>query len=207
MKIGKVITVCLAALMLTATTAAAQPYGEAAEESGRRFSEIMKEMGDFVKDVTFEEEDIKSVLKYREELDELGGGGVNEGMAAVEEDSDDMIDFKEVLANADYRSWAKERGLDPDLWMKKFMRVQAMMMQEGLAATASQGSAELQAQLAGLEAQRAQIGEEVYQQMKQAMETGAATMNSLSTAYDDFPEPTASEKALIERYRDQFMDF
>jgi len=207
MNIVKVTVVCLAALVLTATTAAAQPYGGAAEESGRRFSEMMKEMGDFVKDVTFEEEDIKSVLKYREELDELGGGGVNEGMAAVEEDSDDMIDFKEVLANADYRSWAKERGLDPDLWMKKFMRVQAMMMQEGLAATASQGSAELQAQLAGLEAQRAQIGEEVYQQMKQAMEMGAATMNSLSTAYDDFPEPTASEKALIERYRDQFMDF
>lgn len=207
MNIVKVTVVCLAALMLTATTAAAQPYGEAAEESGRRFSEMMKEMGDFVKDVTFDEEDIKSVIKYREELDELGGGGVNEGMAAAEEDSDDMIDFKEVLANAEYRSWAKERGLDPDLWMKKFMRVQAMMMQEGLAATASQGSAELQAQLAGLEAQRAQIGEEVYQQMKQAMEMGAATMNSLSTAYDDFPEPTASEKALIERYRDQFMDF
>ncbi len=207
MKIGKVISLCLAALVLTATTAAAQPYGGAAEESSRRFSEMMKEMGDFVKDVTFGEEDIKSVLKYREELDELGGGGVNEGMAAVEEDSDDMIDFKGVLASADYRSWAKERGLDPDLWMKKFMRVQAMMMQDGLAATASQGSAELQAQLAGLEAQRAQMGEEVYQQMKQAMEMGAATMNSLSAAYEDFPEPTASEKALIERYRDRFMDF
>ena len=207
MKIGRGIVACLAALMLTATAAGAQPYGEAVEESNRKFSEMMKEMAAFVKDVTFDEKDIESALKYGGELDELGGGGVNEGWEEVEEDSGDMIDFKAILANADYRSWAEERGLDPDLWMKKHMRIQAMMMQEGLAATASQGSAGLKAQLAEIEAQRAQMGEEVYQQMKQAMEMGAATMDTLSTAYDNFPEPTASEKALIERYRDQFMDF
>jgi hypothetical protein len=206
MKLGREVVVFLAALLLTGAVAAAQTYQQEVEESNLQFRESMEGMANFVKGVTFDEEDIKSIITYREELESLGGGGVREGFED-EEDDEEMIDFNKILADDEYRSWAKSKGLDPDTWMKKFMRVQLLMMKDEIAATASEGSARMEAQLAELEAQRARMGEELYKQMKEAMEIGAASMSSAGAAFKNLPEPTPSEKELIERYRDQFVDF
>jgi hypothetical protein len=206
MKLGREVVVFLAALLLTGAVAAAQTYQQEVEESNLQFRESMEGMANFVKGVTFDEEDIKSIITYREELESLGGGGVREGFED-EEDDEEMVDFNKILADDEYRSWAKSKGLDPDTWMKKFMRVQLLMMKDEIAATASEGSAQMEAQLAELEAQRARMGEELYKQMKEAMEIGAASMGSAGAAFKNLPEPTPSEKELIERYRDQFVDF
>ena len=84
--------------------------------------------------------------------------------------------------------------------------IQAMIMKDAVGAGASEAGAQMEAQLAEIEAQRAQLGEEMYQQMKQAMEAGAAAFHDMGDAYRDLPEPTPSEKALLERYRDQIMN-
>ena len=201
MKIAKSILVLLSLLLAFTSTAAAQSYQESMEDSTRKFNESTEAMADFVKDVTFDEDDIKSMITNWDELNDLGKEKRMPG-----KDGEDMVDFEALLAYPAYRSWANSRGLDPDVWVRKFMRIQVMLMQETLAAGSAESSGQFAAQLAELEKQRAQMGEAMYQQMKQAMEMSAAAMGSISKASRDLPKPTASEKALLEVYRDEIMN-
>ena len=203
MRICRSVIALLSLFLLTAGAAAAQTHEETVEDSTRQFTESMKAMADFVKDVSFDEGDIKALIANWGEVNALGG---EEAAGHDAEEDDEMIDFDKLLTDPTYRSWAKSKGFDPDRWMKKFMRIQLMLMKDSIADTASEGNTQLKAQLAEIEAQRAQIGEELYQQMVQAIKLGAATMNSIGSAYDGIPEPTSSEKALLDKYRDQLMN-
>lgn len=205
MKSCRAMTIFLATLFFSAGVAMAQNYEEDVEKSRRQIKESMESMADFVKDVTFDEEDIENLIAYWGEINSLGDEGEEEVVYGGE-DEEELTDFTELLTYPEYRSWAKSKGFDPDTWLKKFVRIQVMMMKDSMVAGASQGSAQLQAQLAELEIQRAQLGEETYQQMKQAMEAGAAALGDIGDAYKDFPEPTSSERALIARYREQILN-
>jgi hypothetical protein len=205
MRILRSAALLLSLLLFTAGAAAAQTREETVEDSNRRFVESMKAMADFVKDVRFDEGDIKATIAHWEEVSVLGEEDAPEGTYDEDEDYE-VTDFKGILADPAYRSWAKSKGFDADQWLKKFMRIQMMLMKDAIASSASEGRAQMEAQLAEIEAQRAQIGEELYQQMMEAMQLGAATMSSIGAAYEDIPEPTASEKTLLDRYRDQLMN-
>lgn len=205
MKIIKTAFLCLAALLLFAGTASAQSYMAEVEESNRDMQESMEAWADFIKDVTFDEEDVKNVIGYWGEISALDVSDEEEA-ATFDEEEEEMIDFEKLLAFPGYRSWAKSRGLDPDTWLKKFMRVQGMLMKDAMGEGVSEGQVQMKAQLAEIEAQRAQMGEEMYQQMKQAMEAGAAALGNVDTAYEKLPDPTPAEKDLINRYRDQLMN-
>jgi hypothetical protein len=204
MRLFRNVIALLSLLLLTAGAAAAQTHEESVEESNRQFRESMKAMSDFVKDVSFDEGDIKALIAHWDEVNTIGGEGAGDG--AHDEEDDEMIDFGGILADPAYRSWAKSKGFDPDRWLKKFMRIQMMLMKDSITSTASEGSAQLKAQLVEIEAQRAQIGEEMYQQIVQAIQLGATTMSNIDTAYDSLPEPTPEEKALLDKYRDQLMN-
>lgn len=199
----------IAFLALSTTMATAQSVQESVEEENRKLRETMEEAADFVKDVTFNEDDVKSMIALMGELDTLSisGEGVNEGWDEIEEDDDEVIDFKAILADAEYRSWARSRGLDPDTWMKKLLRFQLMTAKVSAAEYAPEGAAQFEAQLAQIEAQREQMGEEAYQQMMAAIEAGSAAMSGVAAAYKEIPDPTPSERALIERYADQFTEY
>lgn len=202
MKIAGVTAVAVCALLLAPIRSAAQSYEQSIEESTREMEKSMDAMAEFVKDVSFNEKDIKSVIANWREFgalgDEFDDGGTVEGA-----DEEETVDFEELLTYPAYRSWAKSKGLDPDTWLKKFMRIQTMLMKEVSSEGMAQGSGLIREQLAELEAQRDQLGEDVYRQMKAAMEAGAAAMGTVNTAYDKLPDPTPAEKKLLERYGEQ----
>jgi ABC-type Zn uptake system ZnuABC Zn-binding protein ZnuA len=178
---------------------------EEVEESTQEMQESMKAWAEFIKDVTFDEQDVKDVISYWGEINALDVSDEEE-VVGMDEEEEEMIDFEELLAFPEYRSWAKSKGLDPDVWLKKFMRIQAMIMKDAMGGSMDEGQAQMQEQIQALEAQRAQLGEEMYQQMKAAMEAGAAAMAGAQSAYADLPDPTAAEKAILDRYRDQLMN-
>ena len=62
--------------------------------------------------------------------------------------------------------------------------------------------AQVAPQLRMIEEMREQLGEEAYQEMKRATEMSTAMMKSQREAWAQMPEPTASERALLETYRD-----
>jgi hypothetical protein len=92
------------------------------------------------------------------------------------------------------------------MWLKKTMRIMAMLMRTSIEANSSGEQFDIKAQLAELEEMRAQMDEEAYQQMKQAMEAGAAAMQGLDNSYKHLPVPTDSEKMLLAKYNDQLMN-
>jgi hypothetical protein len=81
-----------------------------------------------------------------------------------------------------------------------------MMMKDELAANTGNIDVEMAEQMAELESQREQMGEAMYQQMKQLLAMSAQSMNMLGHAYDNLPEATSDEKALLQRYHDQLLD-
>ena len=116
------------------------------------------------------------------------------------------MDFNSILNDKVYRSWADSKGIEGEMWLKKSMRIMAMIMRSSIEANSSGEQFDIKAQLAELEEMRAQMDEEAYQQMKQAMEAGAAAMQGLDDSYKHLPVPTDSEKMLLAKYNDQLMN-
>ncbi len=66
MKLGQTIIVSLATMFLAMGMAVAQNYEEDIEQSSAQIRESMEAMGNFVKDVTFDENDIQDMITYWE---------------------------------------------------------------------------------------------------------------------------------------------
>ncbi len=169
----------------------AQTTGEQVEDPAALFNEWLTVMTEFTADVRFTEADVKAFLEHWQEANEL----VNE------EHEEEFPDIESILADEAYRSWAKSRGLNPETWMRASMRILLMMSREQMTQHSVAAEEQLAQQQEELEAQRSELGEEMYEQMKQALAMSASMMKSARQAYDKLPEPTKQEQALLDRYR------
>ena len=60
-------------------------------------------------------------------------------------------------------------------------------------------------QMAMIEEQREQLGEEMYQQIKQGMEESARYGKAIAENARSLPQPTAAEQAILDKYRAELM--
>ena len=185
-------------MLLSASPALGQSTQDEIGQSSRQFEEWTKSLSEFVKDVRFNEEDVQSLISQWDDFNAIG----------EEKDGDEgeFVDFDSILNDSDYRSWAKSKDLNSETWLKKTMRITAMIMRTQIEAGKSEGQFDMKAQLAELEEMRAQMGEETYQQVKQAMEASAAAMQGVDNSYKYLPVPTDSEKILLAKYNNQLMN-
>ena len=186
-------------MLCSVSPAAGQSGQDDIYESGRQFEQWAISLSEFVKDVRFNEEDVQSLLSLWDEFTTVGGEEPGE-------DEGEFMDFNSILNDKVYRSWADSKGIEGEMWLKKSMRIMAMIMRSSIEANSSGEQFDIKAQLAELEEMRAQMDEEAYQQMKQAMEAGAAAMQGLDDSYKHLPVPTDSEKMLLAKYNDQLMN-
>lgn len=194
----------LATLLVSLSYASDESVQETIDQANSQFRQTMGEIGDFVQDVTFNEDDIKSIIKHRGAVEAMDND--RESGDFQDSEDQDVMDFDELINDPAYVSWAESEGLNPGLWMKKFMRVQIMLMKDELAANTGNVDTEMAEQLAELEAQREQMGEAMYTQMKQLLTMSAQSMHMLSDSYGNLPDATPAEKQLLLRYRDQLID-
>jgi hypothetical protein len=195
----KIVLLLLSFFMLiSASSATGQSAQDEIDQSNREFQEWAKNLSEFVKDVRFNEKDVQDFINQWDDFNAFG----------EEQDTDDeeYVDFNSILNDPAYLSWAKSKGLDSNDWLKKSMRITAMMMRSQLDESMSGSQFGMKEQLAELEEMRGQMGEEMYLQMKQAMEAGAAAMQGLNDSYKYLPVPTDSEKILLVKYNDQLMN-
>jgi len=193
---------CLALLsvfvLITVSPAAGQSSRDDIAASNRQFEEWTKRLGAFVTGVRFDEADVQSFIRLYDDFTAIG----NEHYDAGEE----YVDFNAILHDAEYRSWAKSKNLDYDLWLRKTMRIIAVMMRTEIEANNAEEQSDMQAQLEELEKMKEHMGEEAYQQMKQAMTDGTLAMQGMEDAYRNLPVPTDAEKALLAKYAAQLMN-
>lgn len=185
-------------MLLNVSPAAGQSSADDMDDSNRRFEQWAISLSEFVKDVRFDEEDVESLISLWDDFGSIRG---EEG-----EEEEEFVDFSTILNDAAYSAWAKSYGLNGDIWLKKTMRIMAVMMRTTIEENSSEEQFDLKSQLEELEEMRAQIGEETYQEMKKAMEAGADAMEGIDNAYKHLPVPTDSEKALLAKYSDQLMN-
>ena len=186
-------------MIMGASSAFGQSSQDDMDQSNREFQEWAKSLSEFVKDVRFNEKDIQDFINLWGDFSTFGD---NQGSDNEEE----YVDFNSILNDSAYRSWAKSKGLDSNDWLKKSMRITAVMMRTPLEENMSGGQFDMKEQLVELEKMREQMGEEIYLQMKQALEAGAAAMQGLDNSYKELPVPTASEKILLVKYNNQLMN-
>ena len=164
---------------------------ESAQEASQRYNELIDAMVEHTSGIEFAERDIESVLSLWDELEAIG----------LEDEEEEILDIEEILADQRYRSWAVSHGLDAEDWFRKSMRIQLMMMREEMHASAGMMEAQRAQQEAMIEAQCAQVGEEMCRQMRLGLEAMAA----FGKAWERIPAPTSAEAALLEKYQEQLM--
>jgi hypothetical protein len=194
MTVRKLLNVALIALVPVAVFA--QDVEQAAEEALESLDQMSVEVNNFVGDVRFDESDVKSLIELWEEYTEF------------EEDdyeSDDDFDFESILNDDAYLSWAASHGLEAEDWARKTVRITMMLYREQMLEAARVMPEQMAQQMAMIEGQREQLGEEMYQQMKQGMEESARYGNAIAENARSLPEPTAAEQAILDKYRAELM--
>jgi hypothetical protein len=190
---------CVAAALLAVSgILSGQSEPDPVDKASREFEVMVREVNAFVGDVRFDEGDVKSLIDHWPELSAL------EPMMA-DSDEDETFDFKGVLTDPTYRSWAASNGLDADDWLRKSTRIMMALFREQLLESAAMMPHHMQQQMEMIEEQRAQVGEEMYQQMKEAMEAGAEINKRMETAARELPQPTPAEQAALDAHRDELV--
>jgi len=184
-------------MLLSASSAIGQSAQEEIDQSNRQFQEWAKDVSEFVKDVRFNEKDVQNLISLWNDFNAIG---------EEQGDEEEYVDFNSILNDSAYRSWAESRGLHSETWLKKSMRITAMMMRDQIQKNMSESQFDMTGQLAELEKMRGQMGEEMYLQMKQAIQAGAAAMQGINNSYKELPVPTDSERMLLVKYNSQLMN-
>jgi hypothetical protein len=196
----KIWFVLLSVFMLCSVSpAAGQSSQEDIDAANRQLEQWAISLGEFVRDVRFTEDDVQSLISLWDDFNVVGDEN-------ADQEEKEYIDFNSILNDEAYRAWADANGLSGETWLKKSMRVMAMIMRSSIEANNSEEQFDMKAQLQELEEMKAQMDEEAYRQMKEAMEAGAAAMQGLDNAYKHLPVPADSEKMLLTKYNDQLMN-
>ena len=188
----------LAVVLIAAAPIAvlAQDTEQATKEALEKLDQMSVEVNSFVGDVRFDENDVNSLIDLWEEY-----SGIGEDKYDPEED----IDFESMLNDDRYVKWAESHGLDSDDWARKTVRITMMLYREQMLEAAKVMPEQMAQQMAMIEEQREQLGEEMYQQIKQGMEESAQYGTAMAENARSLPQPTAAEQAILDEYRAELM--
>ena len=174
----------------------AQDAEQATKEALDKLDQMSVEVNSFVGDVRFNESDVKSLIDLWEEYSEIGEN---------EYESEEDIEFESILNDDRYLQWAESHSLDADDWARKTVRITMMLYREQMLEAANVMPEQMAQQMAMIEEQREQLGEEMYQQIKQGMEESAQYGKAVAENARSLPQPTAAEQAILDKYRAELM--
>lgn len=181
-------------IALVSVTAFAQSDTAAMKDANQRLEEMFTEVSSFTGGVRFGAKDVESLIGLWAEYEELGGT-----------DDDETIDFDAILADSTYRSWASSHDLVADDWLRKTARISMVLYREQMLEAAAMMPDQIHQQIAMIEQQRDQVGEEMYQQMKAAMEASVQYAEMMAEQAKLLPVPTAAEAAVLDEYREDLI--
>ena len=192
------LRILLAVVLIAAApvTVCAQDAEQATKEALDKLDQMSVEVNDFVGDVRFDEDDVISLIDLWEEYSEIGED---------EFDAEEDIDFDSVLDDDRYRQWAESHGLDAEDWARKTVRITMMVYREQMLEAARVIPEQMAQQMAMIEEQRDQLGEDMYQEIKQGMEESARYGKAIAENARSLPAPTAAEQAILDEYRAELM--
>lgn len=163
-------------------------------EASRKFEQWIQSTRTFIAGTTFNKGDVQSFIELWPEL------------TAIETDEDEdeeIFDYAAVIDDPRYKAFAARHQLDGTTWLKKSVRILILVMRDQMSGYLADAEAQLPDQMAMLESQRSQYGEETYQQMKRSFEASAQMMKRQRAAWASLPDPTEREAALLAERQDE----
>ncbi|MBX3473816.1 MAG: hypothetical protein KF754_05495 [Planctomycetes bacterium] len=169
------------------------------ETTAQRFAKLFKDLDQVTGKTEVTEDDVKLVLKHHEEID-----GLTKDDAEFDKVKDQSLKaaYEYMLKSDKYKAWAKEKGQDPEKFLKVFMRVFTNAMKMSLEKTFKQltdsfkeyEDAYKKAKDAG------EMDEEEYKQgMKMLADAKADFENSLKEL-KKIPGPTEAEAKIFKTH-------
>ena len=189
--IARILAACTVALCTTSATAQMDVEGAIADTNT-----MVEEVNAFIADVRFDEGDVETMLELWDDY---------ESNQTYEPDDDNELDFDAAISDPKYRSWAASHGLDAEDFMRKTTRITMLLFAEQMQASVAMMLEQMPEQLAMIEAQKDQVGEELYQQMKQGMEESQRYSEMIAQSWSRLGKPTADEQRALDAYRDELM--
>lgn len=153
-------------------------------------------MSAFIGDVRFNESDVVSLIELWDEFDAIEG-------LADDEDESEAMDFDAILEDPAYQAFAGSHDLDGRDWLRKVMRITMALYREQVLESAAHMPQQYEEQMRMIEAQKDQLGEDMYAQMKAAMDEGRVFVDLLVSTAKRLPQPTAAEAEVLDTYREQ----
>ena len=194
---SKILVHLLILCALIGAPMVAQTVDGSMAEATAAYSEWMDVLAEFTRGVEFDEGDVRDVLDYWAEMNELE-------VLSEEDESDSAAEFamdvREILASSEYQTWARGNGLDPEDWLRKSMRLSTVLMAQEMAAQQEMMVSQRESYAAMVEESCAQVDEEACQQMRAAMSQSMAVSEAMTSAVAKLPPPTAGEAALLDQY-------
>ena len=200
----------LAALLaITAGTAWAQadepedqaPMGEDEEsDEGAEMEQILRAVFALTKDARITEADVKLFVEHAGSFDEVGND------SDLEERLDAAVKagrpFAEViLAHPDFKAWVAERNLEGLRWLQSYFRINIILTRTEMAAGAEEMQKSFDEDMESLAAERGEMGEEMYAELKQNLESAHAEQVKANAIWvDEAPKPTEEEALLLKKY-------
>ena len=123
-------------------------------------------IAEFTQGVEFSESDLRNMLQYWPEMEGLAvmNRQVDAGSAA-----EFAGDVQEILADGEYRAWASGKGLDPEDWLRKSMRVASVYIMQQMEGQREVLASQRESYEAMLEQACAQVDEQTCKQMRASM--------------------------------------
>ena len=177
----------------------AQAPDEAVRNAVAEYEEWMKVISDFTRDVTFDERDVRNVIDFWPELDQLEVMQEEEDVD-TESPAEFSRDVREILADGEYLSWARGNGLDPESFLKKSMRISSVFMQQQFEGQQAMMDSQRASYEKMVEQSCAQVDADTCAQMRAAMKQSLAMSDAMVKGMESLPKPTAAEAALLEKY-------
>jgi len=165
------------------------------DEAIAEMEAMVSGMSAFIGDIQFRESDVVSLIELWDEFDAI------EGLDAEEES--EAMDFDAILGDPAYQAFASSHGLNGRDWLRKAMRITMALYREQVLESAAHMPQQYEQQMQMIEAQKDQLGEDMYEQMKAAMDEGRVFVDLLVSTAKRLPQPTAAEAEVLDTYREQ----
>lgn len=152
-------------------------------------------MSEFIADVRFDESDVVSLIELWDDFDSIEGLDTS--------DESEALDFDAILEDPAYLAFIGSHDLDGRDWLQKVMRITMALYREQVLESAAGMPQQYEQQMRMIEAQKDQLGADMYEQMKTAMDEGRAFVDLLVSTASRLPQPTPAEAGVLDAYREQ----
>lgn len=176
---------------------APQDFEAAVLEAQKKFQEWARVTANFIADVTFDRADVDSFIAHYPGFAAVGEAKLEAG------EEEEMIDYRTILEDPDFRAWAAAEGLSAEPWLKRSVRIMAMTMRDNMQQGLDEAASTLPQQKAMIEQQCAQVDPQTCRQMRQAVELSVLGLERTREAFASLPEASPEERALLEEFGEE----